>query len=233
MLSKFNVAVITRVSALLCVLPSAALAASTPDEALAQDVKIILGKSFNNDWQGLDQIPGIKWAPLPPTMLKNCMPDGGCFARQGAMTVAGKNLVVLASGARTMVGHVYFRNTTAPIGEEAVLAALKRAGFSAELARCPVPNTAGGTNWYRLTSSATAPGYLSIQTSCGGKPCEGFVVSLGDELPPLQPNQLKLYSEKCTAAAADRKPVSTCTAPRATGKYICGTAPARLRTSAL
>jgi hypothetical protein len=35
------------------------------------------------------------------------------------------------------------------------------------------------------------------------------VVSLGDESPPLQPNQLKLYSEKCTAAPADRKPVST------------------------
>ena len=70
------------------VLPGTAcrLAAATPEETLAQDVKIVLGKSFNNDWQGLDQLTGIMWAPLPPTMLQNCMPDGGCFARQGRMT---------------------------------------------------------------------------------------------------------------------------------------------------
>ena len=207
-MSKFFVT-ITSVVSLVCVLSPSTLAAATPEEALAQDVKMILGKSFNNDWQGLDQLPGVKWAPLPPQMLTNCMPDGGCFARQGRMTVSGRSLIVLASGARTMVGHVYFRNSASPIGENAVLAALKQLGLSAELARCPVPNTIGGTNWYRLTGSATAPGYLAVQTSCGGKPCEGFVVSLGDELPPLQPNQLKLYSEKCSAAAADRKPVST------------------------
>ena len=35
------------------------------------------------------------------------------------------------------------------------------------------------------------------------------MVSLGDELPRLQPNQLKLYYEQCKAAAAERKPAST------------------------
>lgn len=203
----FFARVLVSLVASLC-LASCALAA-TPEAALAQDVKILLGKSFNTDWQGLEQLPGIRWAPLPPTALQNCMPDGGCFARQGTMSIAGRNIVVLASGARTIVGHVYFRNSASPIGEDAVLAALKQAGFSAELVRCPLPNTMGGTNWYRLTSDATNTGYLSIQTSCGGKACEGFVVSLGDELPPLQPNQLKLYSEQCTAPAAERKPVST------------------------
>jgi hypothetical protein len=207
--SKSNLVLLTSVVAVICLVSPASLAAATPEETLAQQVKMILGKSFNNDWQGLDQIQGIKWAPLPPQMLTNCMPDGGCFARQGAMTVGGRNLVVLASGARTIVSHVYFRNQASPIGADLVLAALKQLGFSADLARCPVPNTQGGTNWYRLTGSTTAPGYLAVQTSCGGKACEGFVVSLGDELPPLQPNQLKLYSEKCTSAAADRKPVST------------------------
>ena len=47
-------------------------------------------------------------------MLTNCMPDGGCFARQGTMTVAGRNLIVFASGARTIVSHVYFRNRRRP-----------------------------------------------------------------------------------------------------------------------
>ena len=148
--------VVVSLVASLC-LASYALAASAPEEALAQDVKILLGKSFNTDWQGLEQLPGIKWAPLPPTALQNCMPDGGCFARQGTMSIAGRNLIVFATGARTIVSHVYFRNTGSPIGEDAVLAALKQASFSAELARCPVPNTTGGTNWYRLTSSASSP----------------------------------------------------------------------------
>lgn len=203
----FKVAVASLVG-FACLAPSAR-AASTPEESLAQNVKTLLSKSFDSDWQGLEQLPGTKWAPLPPTALQNCMPDGGCFARQGTLSIAGRNLAVLASGARTIVSHVYFRNAGSPIGEQAVLTALKQAGLSAELTRCPLPNTIGGTNWYRLTGSITNTGYLSVQTSCGGKACEGFVVSLGDELPPLQANQLKLYSEQCKIPAADRKPVST------------------------
>ncbi len=224
MLSRFFVQVIASIVALVCLVPPA-LAAATPEDALAEDVKIILGKSFNTDWDGLDKLPGIRWAPLPPTMLDNCLPDGGCFARQGRMTIAGRNLVVVASGARTIVSHVYFRNAASPIGEAAVLAALKRAGFSAELARCPVPNTIGGTNWYRLKSAATAPGYLSIQTSCNGKPCEGFAVSLGEELPPLQPKQLALYSEQCSATTSERKPVSTEMPPEQLAKIFVGLLP--------
>jgi hypothetical protein len=195
--------------ATLLLLPPA-YGASTPDEELATTIKLILSKSFVNDWQGLEKLPGIKWAPLPPTMLQNCLPDGGCFTRQGMLATGGRNLAVIATGARTIVSHIYFRNSTAPIGEAAVLTALKQSGFSAELVRCPVQGTIGGTNWYRLKGPATGPGYLSVQTSCNGKPCEGFSVSPGEDLPPLQPNQLSLYSEKCSAAnAADRKPVST------------------------
>jgi hypothetical protein len=37
------------------------------------------------DWSGLDALPGIKWAPLPPRSLQNCLTDGGCFARQGVV----------------------------------------------------------------------------------------------------------------------------------------------------
>ncbi len=178
MLSSFSRAAIAAVVASLCLL-SVAHAASTPEDQFAATIKLLLAKSFNNDWEGLEKLPGIRWARLPPTMLDNCLPDGGCFTRQGTMSLAGRNLTVIASGARTIVSHVYFRNSGAPIGEPAVLAALKRAGLSAELARCPVAGGAGGTNWYRIKSAATAPGYLSIQTSCNRKACEGFAVSLG------------------------------------------------------
>lgn len=185
-----------------------------PEIQLAQTVKQILSKSFTSDWQGIEKLSGIQWAPLPPTMLTNCLPDGGCFTRQGTLILGDKKFLVLASGARTMVSHIYFRNATAPIGESAVVAALKQSGFSSELVRCPVPNTIGGTNWYRLKAAAAEPGYLSVQTSCNGRPCEGFIVSLGADLPPLQPAQLRLYSENCSpGSTANRKPVSTSMPP--------------------
>ena len=78
-------------------------------------------------------------------MLENCLPDGGCFTRQGTLATGGHNLLVIASGARSIVTHIYFRNPATPIGEAAVLASLKQTGFSADLARCPVPDTTGGT----------------------------------------------------------------------------------------
>ena len=203
--SRFFIRLIAASFATLLFL-SPANAASSSEEDLASSIKLILSKNFVADWQGIEKLPGIKWAPLPPTMLQNCLPDGGCFTRQGMLATGGRSLVVIATGARTIVSHIYFRNSTAPIGEAAVLAALKQNGFSAELARCPVQGTIGGTNWYRLKGPATQPGYLSVQTSCNDKPCEGFSVSPREDLPPLQPNQLSLCS---TTNAGDRKPVST------------------------
>lgn len=184
--------------------------AQTPAAAaeLAGIVKAFLSPELVLDWKGIEQLPGITWAAVPPTMLQNCLPDGGCFARQGRGTVAGRNLTTMASGARTIVSYVYLRNGSAAFGEGALLEALKEAGFTASLARCPARTGAGGTNWYRLTGEGREPGVLSVQTSCSGRPCEGFVLSRGEELPALQANQVSLYSEQC-AAGAERKPVAT------------------------
>ena len=183
--------------------------AAAPEEQLIEAMKVALGKNFNTDWSGLDALPGIKWAPLPPTSLQNCLPDGGCFARQGVAKYGDHSLTVIASGARTFVTNIYFRSTARTIGETTVLDALKQAGFASELARCPVQGTIGGTNWYRLQSASTNPGVLSVQSSCNGKPCEGFQLTLGADLPQLQPRQLAMYSERCSAAPEARRAVST------------------------
>ncbi len=198
MLSRLFIRAIAASITSLCLF-SPAYAAFNVEDEFARTIKLILSKSFVADWQGIEKLPGIKWAPLPPTMLQNCLPDGGCFTRQGMLATEGRNLAVIATGARTIVTHIYFRNSTTAIGEAAVLTALKQEGLSAEFARCPVRGSLGGTNWYRLNGMGIEPGYLSVQTSCNGKSCEGFSVSLGEDLPPLQPNQLSLYSEKCWA----------------------------------
>lgn len=190
-----------------------AVFAAGPEAELATLVKTFYSKAFVADWAGIEKLPGVQWAPLPPTMLQNCLPDGGCFTRQGRLAMGGRNIVVIATGARTMVNNVYLRNMSEPFGEQPLLDALKTAGISAELARCPVPGTAGGTNWYKLKSPAANPGVLSVQTSCNGKPCEGFVLTQGAGLPALQPVQLKLYSEQCSAPPAERQAVAAAGLP--------------------
>ncbi len=210
---RFPGVAITAILASLAVL-SAFQTPRKPEEDFVALVKAYLGKNLGTDWADLEKLPNLKWAPLPPTMLQNCLPDGGCFSWQGTAAIGGRNLTVNATGARTIVSYVYLRNQSAPLGEPGVLEALKRAALSPDLARCPVSSGAGGagpsssTNWYRLKGANLTPGILSIQTSCNGKPCEGFVLSKGEKLPSLQPNQLALYSETCAPGAA-RQPVST------------------------
>ena len=178
-----------------------------PDEELIALVQAYLGKDLPMDWGTLETLPGTKWAVLPPTSLTNCLPDGGCFTRQGTVTLGGRPVTIIASGARTMVLNLYVRNPGAPYGESAVVAALRQSDPSSQLVRCPVTGGRGTTNWYKVTG-ARSVGFLSIQTVRGERASEGFVISYGDELPRLQPNQLAMYSLQC-APGAEQKPVST------------------------
>lgn len=183
-----------------------------PQDEFAGIVAAFLGENFETSWEGLEKLPLIKWAPLPPTSLKNCLPDGGCYTRQGALAIDGRSLTVMATGARTIVSSVYFRNPAAPLGEVAVVAALQKAALNAKLVRCPAGTGEGGTDWYSLAGAKGGPGHLAIQTKCKGKACEGFVLTRGDKLPPLQPNQLAMYSEHCSPGS-ERKVVSNTKPP--------------------
>jgi hypothetical protein len=82
----------------------------SPESELAGIVKAYLAMSLPSDWESLDRLPAIRWAALPPTALRNCLPDGGCFTRQGTAAVGGRNLTVIATGARTMVLNIFLRN---------------------------------------------------------------------------------------------------------------------------
>lgn len=183
-----------------------AVQAPSPADDLAGLVRAYLGLHQPSDWAGIEGLPGTKWAPLPPTSLTNCLPNGDCFARQGTVALGGRGATIVATGARTMVVTILIRSPAAA-GESALVGALTRAGLSATLARCPIRAGAGGTSWYRI-GGAASPGFLSIQPAGAGRPTEGYILTSGDALPPLQPNQLALYTEQC-APGAERKPVST------------------------
>ena len=190
----------------------ALLAAFRPFVSPAQDL-VALVKAWvmlpqPGEWDALDKLSGIRWASLPPASLQNCLPDGGCFARQGVATVAGRNVAIVASGARSMVLNLYFRNGGAPFGEAVVLAALHDAALTTTLARCPVRGGAGSTNWYRLGGANVAPSVFAVQAASARRTGEGFVISNGADLPKLQPTQLAMYSEQCEAGAT-QQPVAT------------------------
>lgn len=204
---------VRRVSHTMALIGSVALftafrPSATPEQDLVAIVKAWVMMPQPGDWSSLDKLPGIRWAPLPPSSLTNCLSDGGCFARQGVATIAGRNVAILASGARTMVFNLYFRNGGAPFGEAAILAALKDAALTTTLTRCPVRGGAGSTNWYRLGGASVAPSVIAIQAASARRTGEGFVISNGADLPKLQPNQLAMYSERCEAGAT-QQPVST------------------------
>jgi hypothetical protein len=183
-----------------------------PETRLAQLVKDWLSASADTEWGSLDSLPGFTWKALPPHDHAGCLPDGSCYSRQGTLRIGGRSLTAVATGSRTMVFNLYLRNPAAALGERSLLASLHGAGFSTELGRCPVPGGAGGTNWYRIKGDGLAPGSLSIQTSCAGKPCEAFVIARGEKLLPLAPNQTAMYSEQCSEGAG-RKAVAAAGKP--------------------
>jgi hypothetical protein len=178
-----------------------------PEAAFAAVAKTYFGATTSTGWEGIDQLPGFTWTSTV-TDLQNCLPNGDCYARQGRATIGGRNFTVVASGARTIVVNLLLRNTSAPLGEPAVVAALGQAGLMAALARCPIRAGSGGTSWYRLTGADVSPGIVSIQPAGAGRPAEGYVLTRSSDLPTLPPNQLAAYSEHC-AAGNERKPVAT------------------------
>jgi len=196
-------------AALAAIVPLAAFQASAPPDQFAGVVKAFLATDFATDWTGLEKLPGVRWAALPPASLRNCLPNGDCFARQGAARLGATQLVIVASGARSFVTHLLVRTGGSPLGQDPVLEALTGAGLTADLARCPLGGGAASTSWYRLTGDGIETGVISIQPAARGRPSEGYILSRGEELPALQPNQLAMYSGQCSSEVAERKPVST------------------------
>lgn len=157
-----------------------------------------------DDWSSLESVKQIRWQPLPPNMLDDALPDGSYFTRKGLANVGGLPFGVVATGARTMVINVYFRNVSAtPMGENLLLDTLRRGGYTLTLARCPVKGAAGGgSRWWHLEHAGKRAAWLNSQTSCDGRKCEGYALLLGDALPTLPPQQRNLYTDQCAGNAA-------------------------------
>jgi hypothetical protein len=122
----------------------------------------------------------------------------------------GKGIInVTATGVRTMVMNVYFRNRGAAIGEAAVLAALTRSDLALELVRCPIKaSTAAGAKWWSVKAPGKRPAWFHSQTVCDGAKCEGYSLLLGEALPSMTPQEQRLYTDRCAAGAPAVQPAA-------------------------
>lgn len=178
--------------------------ATTPVKGLAMAIGALLrpaslpANSFY-DWRWLETVPAISWATLPPQMLDKPMSNGELFRRSGTASVGGQTIKVLAGGARTMVMNLYFRNDGPPLGEDALLTALREGGYAVTRMRCGKAKTMPVPTWYRLSGSGKQAGILWIAPSRGAQqPWEGFSLRLDGVLPPLTARETPVYTDRCS-----------------------------------
>jgi hypothetical protein len=194
--------------ALLVVCAFGTAGAQSPEDQLAQVVASLMlpagSEGSFDDWTSLEAAKPIRWQAGPPKMLDDGLPDGSYFTLKGLANLAGTPFGVVATGARTMVVNVYFRNVSAaPVGEAAVITALQRKGFTLELTRCPIKGVSGaGNKWWRLQGLDKRPAWFNAQTECNGAKCEGYALLLGETLPTMTPQQQRLYTDRCAGEAA-------------------------------
>jgi hypothetical protein len=181
--------------------------AQAPEDRFAQTVSALMLPADANhsfrDWDSLDSVKFVRWQSGPPKMLNDALSDGTYFTLTGVAEIDGRRMSVMATGARTMVMNVYFRNTGAPLGEPAALAALKRVGLALELGRCPIkPSLAAGTKWWQVKGAGKQGAWLRSRSSCDGAKCEEFALLLGEKLPSMTPQESRLYTDRCAPGAA-------------------------------
>ena len=150
------------------------------------------------DWRFIEKAPNVTWAALPPEMLDKPLADGQFFRRNGTVTMGAQSLKVMAAGARTMVFNHYFKNEGQPLGEEAVLAALRGSGLTVTTARCAMNKNLRAPTWYKLSGNGKRPALLWIAQPRGAtSPWEGFNLSLDTSLKPLTPTERAVYTDRC------------------------------------
>ena len=151
------------------------------------------------DWDTTRAVRGVRWGK-GPILLEKPTPEGAFFALPGQVTIGGRQAVVVANGARTMVFNYYLLDPAPPANAEAAADGFKAAGYTLKPARCPI----GGRDypdsrrWYRITYPGRRPAYLYTATIKGGG--SGYVLYIGG-LPTMSEQDAPLFTDDCANAA--------------------------------
>jgi hypothetical protein len=177
-----------------------AAAADPSAVALAELVKPLLlapARDFMPPgWNDIEADRAIRWAQ-GPVMTDKPAPDGSFFARPGQAMFAGRPMMVVATGARSMVFNYYFRNPGAPIAPDDIVDGFRQAGFTVAPARCASnPAQAAPKRWYRLAHPQKRPAFLYVGPLASGG--QGYTLFL-DQIPPMTQAEAMAYTDACQA----------------------------------
>jgi hypothetical protein len=177
-----------------------AMAADPSATALAELVRPLLlppARDFMPpDWGQLDANRAIRWGQ-GPVMTEKPAPDGSFFARPGQASLAGRPMMVVATGARSMVLNYYFRNSGPPIPPDDIADGVRQAGFTVAPARCASsPAQPAPKRWYRLTHPQKRAAFLYVGPLASGG--QGYTLFL-DQIPPMTQAESALYTDACSA----------------------------------
>jgi hypothetical protein len=177
--------------------------ASNPAAVARLFVQFLLPASVEysaGDWDMVRAVRAVRWSK-GPILLDKPTPEGAFFALPGQIAIGGRQAVVVANGARTMVFNYYLLDPAPPGNPEAAAAGFKAAGYTLAPARCPI----GGRDypdsrrWYRITYPGKRPAYLYTTTiKTGGS---GYVLYIGG-LPTMSERDAPLFTDDCANAAA-------------------------------
>lgn len=151
------------------------------------------------DWNDLEKVSAIQWAPLPPIMLDKPTADGNYFRRNGITNIGNHSWKVYAAGARTMIMSLHFMNEGAPIGESPLLNTFRQSGFMITTARCSKNPNLNAPKWYKISHTGKQAAFLwVIPANSNMRHWEGFSLALTDQLNPLSPIEQRVYTDHCT-----------------------------------
>jgi hypothetical protein len=152
------------------------------------------------DWNMTRAVGAVRWGK-GPIMLDKPTPEGAYFALPGQFAVGGRQAVVVANGARTMVSNYYLLDPAPASNPEAAAVGFKAAGYTLAPARCPIGGGAypDSRRWYGITYPGKRPAYLYTATIKGGG--SGYVLYIGG-LPTMSENDAPRFTDDCAAASA-------------------------------
>jgi hypothetical protein len=146
-------------------------------------------------WSDIEASRTIRWAQ-GPVMTDKPAPDGNFFARPGQAMFAGRPMMVVATGARTMVFNYYLRNPGAPIAPDDITDGFRQAGFTVTPARCASnPGQPAPKRWYRLASPQKRPAFFYVGPMASGG--QGYTLFL-DQMPPMTQAESAAYTDACS-----------------------------------
>lgn len=200
------------IAAAVLLLAGRAQAADPNASALAEFLKplLILPADSGGAWEDLSNNRAVRWG-AGPTMFDKPSPDGNYFARPGQTALAGHPVTVVASGARSMVFSYYLSDPAPPRAPEALVTALREAGFAVTSARCPAdPRGAAPRRWYRLTLARKKVAFLYAgPLKSGGA---GYTLYLND-LPSMTQSEAALYTDNCATGTKPGGPATPAARP--------------------